>query len=242
MKYTKRTTTPEKTNKNFIHTSKGGYNSCIIINKTTGSVLPNCVGYAWGRWHELLGKKPTLSRGNAETWYAYKDGYKRGTTPKLGAVACWRKGSATSSKDGAGHVAIVEDYTNDSITVSQSNYGGKEFEVITIKKPYNFNGLTFQGFIYNPVEFTKTQTTASSSFLPKRGYFKMGDTSSNIGKISAFMYENFPSYTPQSALGSYFGKNLRKSIIEFQTRTGLEPDGNIGKYTLAMLVKYGFKY
>ncbi len=95
------------------------------------------------------------------------------------------------------------------------------------------------------VKENTTQTTATTSkadsFLPARGYFKKGDTHANIGKIASFMRKTFPSYTNEKALGNYFGDNLYKSIKEFQRRTKLEPDGNIGPLTLAMLVKYGFK-
>ena len=82
----------------------------------------------------------------------------------------------------------------------------------------------------------------SSSFLPKRGYFKLGDVSANVGKIASFMYKTFPSYTKKSALGNVYGVNLRNAIKEFQKRTGLQADGCVGKITLAKLEKYGFKY
>ena len=53
---------------------------------------------------------------------------------------------------------------------------------------------------------------------------------------------NFPAYTNKKALGNYFGNYLYKSVKEFQRRTGLENDGNIGPLTLAKLEQYGFKY
>lgn len=152
MKYTKRLKAPSTADKNYLHTSVGGYNSCIHIKK--GSCLPNCVGYAWGRWRELLGKTPKLSRGNAENWYGYSDGYKRGSTPKVGAVICWRKGKAGVASDGAGHVAIVEEIKKDgTIITSNSGYGGSRFYLKTLKPPYSLKGYTLQGFIYLPIEF-----------------------------------------------------------------------------------------
>lgn len=155
MEMTKRTVAPAADNKYYLHTSYGGFNSCIHIKD--GSVLPNCVGYAWGRWYELLGEKPKLSRGNAENWYPNtSDGYKRGSTPKVGAVICWRKGKEYNSADGAGHVAIVEHvYSDKSILISQSAYGGKRFTTKTLKPPYSYgSAYTLQGFIYPPVNFT----------------------------------------------------------------------------------------
>ena len=73
--YTPRTSAPEKDNKNYIHTSAGGFNRCLHLGN--GQVLPNCVPYSWGRWRELLGYDPKLSRRNAEDWYGYTDDGKK---------------------------------------------------------------------------------------------------------------------------------------------------------------------
>ena len=79
------------------------YNNNVFY--TSGYGMPNCTCYAWGRFYEILGKKPKLSTRNAENWYGNKeDGYKRGSTPKLGAVICWRAGKVGYGADGAGHV------------------------------------------------------------------------------------------------------------------------------------------
>ena len=160
MYYKPRLTSPSTTDKNWVHTTKGGKNSCILI--TGNSVLPNCVGYAWGRFMEILGSTPKLSRGNAEDWYNYtQDGYKRGKTPKLGAVICWRKGETGNENDGAGHVAIVEKINSDgSIVISQSGYNSSRFWISTIAKDYTLQGYVFQGFIYNPA--VKEITTKKS--------------------------------------------------------------------------------
>ena len=154
--FIKRTTKPSADNKNYVKTTYSGYNYCVLGKPSNGrgSVLANCVGYAWGRWRELLDEKPKLSRGNAENWYGYKDGYNRGQTPKLGAVICWRKGNAGDSSDGAGHVAIVEQINDDkSILISESGYNNYIFKTETIKAPYEKKDYTLQGFIYPPVEF-----------------------------------------------------------------------------------------
>ena len=162
MKYTPRLTAPSKSDKNFIHYSKGGYNTCIMIDKNTGSVLPNCVGYAQGRLLEILGKKAVnwkLPACNAEDWLetAQKNDFKTGMTPKLGAIAVFRAGTTHNGSDGAGHVAVVEEIkSNGDIVVSQSAYGGTEFYLSTITKAsgymYNSN-RPFLGFIYCGIEF-----------------------------------------------------------------------------------------
>lgn len=120
--------------------------------------LPNCTCYAWGRFWEISPDHvPKLPTGNAGTWFANAKarGYKTGSTPALGAVACFGKRGA------AGHVAIVEEiYSNGDIRCSNSGYyrpvsttNWHYFFMTTNKKNNNYvpwNGYYFQGFIYNP--------------------------------------------------------------------------------------------
>ena len=122
-----------------------------------GYGLPNCTAYAWGRAFELLdtnrdySNPPTLSTGNAEDWYGYtQDGYERGPTPRLGAIACWADGPFS----GDGHVAVVEEIDPDTgvITCSNSAYGGQYFYLTHLSPPDYLPaaGYVFQGFIYIP--------------------------------------------------------------------------------------------
>jgi surface antigen len=150
--FTPRKTRPANDNLYYIKTTKGGYNKCIQI-QSDGRVLPNCTGYAWGRFMECQPNvhNCNLSRMNAELWYPYTaDGYERGSTPKLGAVICWH-----STRSG-GHVAIVEEIkANGDIVTSNSAYSGSYFYMRTLKAPNYYMGsaYTFQGFIYNPTNF-----------------------------------------------------------------------------------------
>ena len=198
-KYSARTTAPSTSDKNYKHTSAGGYNYCILVSG--GSVLPNCVGYAWGRWRELLGKYHELSRNNAESWYLKNDGYKRGQTPKLGAVACWRKGVAGVESDGAGHVAIVEKiYSDGTILTSNSAWNGSRFYMKEIKPPYSLGGsYVFQGFIYLPISFdeetTKKETTTKETTTKETIYtVKSGDTLAKIAAKYNTTYQKLAEY------------------------------------------------
>lgn len=155
-KYSARTSAPSKTNKYY-------YKNNIFYQ--CGYGIPNCTCYAWGRFYELIGSEPKLYTGNAETWYGKKDGYKRGKTPKLGAVICWRKGVVGNESDGAGHVAIVEKiYSDGSILTSNSAWGGSKFYTKKIKKGYALSGYVFQGFIYPPVEFYDSSTYTTGTY------------------------------------------------------------------------------
>lgn len=155
--YKKRTKAPTKSDK-WYYASNPFYNA--------GYGLPNCTCYAWGRFAELLGKRPNLSTSNAENWYNHKDGYQRGKTPKLGAVIVWAKGKVGNSADGAGHVAVVEEiYDDGSFMVSESGWRASNIMwTLIIPKSCKRDGYTFLGFIYNPAvadtgEVTKKKVT-----------------------------------------------------------------------------------
>lgn len=192
--FTPRKTIPNRTNKYFIHYNNGGYNTCIVIDKQTGWVMPNCVGYAQGRLLEILGKKAVnwkLPACNAEDWYATaeKNGLKVGSTPKLGAVICWRAGKVKNGSDGAGHVAVVEEIkANGDIVVSQSAYGSTEFYLSTISKAKGYtysDSRPLVGFIYCGIEFEEEGTTYT---------VKKGDTLSAIARQYGMNYMDLARY------------------------------------------------
>lgn len=155
--FTRRIYRPADTNKYYVKTTYRGYNKCALVNPLNGSVLPNCVGYSWGRFCECQGIHTCkLSTGDAGNWYYKRDGYKRGRTPKLGAVICW------SDSQGAGHVANVEKvYANGNILTSNSAWNGSYFWTDTLKANNNYyfgKTYTFQGFIYPDTEFIDPDT------------------------------------------------------------------------------------
>ena len=109
-----RTEHPAWDNKYYVKKEYGGYSSCCEGNTEgkkfsrprPGSVLPNCVGYACGRFNEISGlgangywglnydAKKLFERGKAL-------GLQTGTTPAEGALMVWHN-------SGCGHVAVVE--------------------------------------------------------------------------------------------------------------------------------------
>lgn len=155
----KRTTKPN--NKFYNTTSKGGYSQCIVGKPTdkNANVLSNCVGYACGRFNEIIGemKYPYLNC-NAENFIERAKKYynlKIVDYPTLGGIMVWQKGNTLKVNDGAGHVEIVEEIINkNTILTSASNYGGTAFYNA---KRSNSNGrwgltsgYTFRGCIINP--------------------------------------------------------------------------------------------
>lgn len=81
----------------------------------------------------------------------------------------------------------------------------------------------------------------SGGFLPARGYWRKGDCDPRVGRLARFMRSNYPAYTSPQALGNYYGDFLWSAIREFQRRTGLQTDGNVGAITYAKLKQYGFR-
>jgi len=244
MEFTPRYEVPNNDNKYYASTKFDGYNKCLIRNEKNGFVLPNCVGYSYGRFMECAKIKTCkLSRGNAKDWWGYNDGYERGQKPKVGAVACW-------TNSGAGHVASVEEVNSDgSIVISMSNYtgtykNGRFFQILTLKKGYKISGLKFQGFIYNPKNFDSVTKIS----LPSRGYFTKGDKSEDVAKIDQWLYE---LYRNKGVLGDLYWTNTVNDVKKFQKeakKLGIYAgkyatiDGNIGPLTLEAMRRCGFPY
>lgn len=254
MSFAIQTKLPNKGNKFYNTTSNGGYSHCIKGKPTQSglNVLCNCVGWACGRFNEVYsiekgykGMKYWQLNCNAEDFISRGKsiGLKVSTEPVVGGIMVWEgKGSL------AGHVAFVEKKNSATqVFTSESGYNHFAFANYTRNKGNGNWGLNnnykYLGCLVNPaVKPDPKPTPTPSSFFPKRGYFKLGDVSKNVGKIASFMYKTFPAYTKKSALGNVYGPNLKKAVTEFQKRTGLQPDGNFGPLTLSKLEKYGFKY
>lgn len=215
IEFTIRTAKP-KNNKNYITTGFGGWNTCIKGNPTdkNANVLANCVGYASGRFNEVINE----CRGttgctykklncNAENFIerAESAGLKIGTEPKKGAIAVWQKGSL-SSGDGAGHVEYVEDvYNNNEIYTSASNYGGTAF--MNCKRNNNNGrwGLSssykFRGFIYSP-EDVENWIYKNEVKLPKITAQVERDTSKNQLIVNELMNIRTDIETTSQSLGT----------------------------------------
>lgn len=163
-------------NKYYIRQANGGYNGAIQgkPTKSGANVLSNCVGYANGRFAEIIGKKKVEYQlvCNAENFIekAKKYGLKVVSYPTLGGIMVWQKGTLKSS-DGAGHVAIVEriDSAN-QIYTSESAYGSTAFYNSTRKNSNGRWGMSsnykFRGCIVNPaigdVHYTAPKSTSKT--------------------------------------------------------------------------------
>lgn len=149
----------------YVRKAEGGWSPCILGNNSSGqrnktyNVLPNCVGWAVGRFNELgnVGSCKYLGNSNAN-WFmnwAKQQGLQTGSTPKRGACMVWDNGNC-------GHVAIVEGVNSATqVYVSESGWNSKSsYWNATLNKGngnwtqgeswLNNGGYKFLGFIYNP--------------------------------------------------------------------------------------------
>lgn len=156
--FTIRTTKPSN-NKYYITKSAGGYNGLTMgypMDKTA-NVLANCVGYARGRYNEIIneitGKQRTYDFvGNACDFVniARRNGLEVSNVPVLAGIMVWGKGWQN-----CGHVAIVEKIIDtNTIYTSESNYGSTAFYNATRKNTNGKWGLSsnyvFLGCVVNP--------------------------------------------------------------------------------------------
>ena len=145
--------------KYYIRKSAGGYSPCIEGNGAyglrpfPGSVLPNCVGFATGRFNEKLelGSCKYLGNRNAKEFviFAQQQGLKMGSDPAEGACMVWG-----GSREG--HVAIVEQVIdNDTVITSESGWSYRAKPIVrelTRKRGSGSWGQSYEFlcFIYAP--------------------------------------------------------------------------------------------
>ena len=221
-----RTTKPNN-NKNFITTGKGGWNTCIQGYPTDAgaNVLANCVGYASGRFNEIINE----ARGTTGCTYKYLNcnaenfieraksaGLEIGSTPRVGAIGCAMKGSTLNGGDGAGHVWIVEKVNSASSTyTSESGYGGTAFWNQTRNNSNGRWGLgsgyTFRGYIYLPADVQKVVDGSAPAPTPTPG----ASDKFNIGDkvvINGPLYVNSNASSPSGSVSNKVTTITRKVV------------------------------
>ena len=251
-----RTSLPEYGNKYYNTTSVGGWSQCIkgkcrnTAKPYDGlNVLANCVGYANGRFAEIIGKDKIEYQltCNAENFIerARNYGLQIGQTPKAGAIMCWEGIGSL-----AGHVAIVERVNNDgSVFTSESGYNSSPFWNSTRT---NSNGrwgqnsnYRFRGFIYNPVE-PKPEPTNK---ITEDGYWGKDTTKkaqkvfgTTIDGIVSNQYQSVGNKNPgllsttfQWKSSPKYGSNLIRTI---QNKVGVNADGYIGTETIKAMQRW----
>jgi len=183
-------------------TAPGTDNAYYYANNVfyqSGYGMPNCTAYAWGRAYEILGSRPNLSTGNANQWWDYNSSrgiYSSGSTPKLGAIACFNGSSC-------GHVAIVEAISGTRVTISESAWSGFLFRTstYTIGSEDSASVGGFQGYIYLG-DFSEDPIPAPDTTPPAISNVQITDVnaegftvSCNVSDDSGIDHVMFPTWT-----------------------------------------------
>lgn len=152
---------PDMYSNYYIQISHGGWSPCVEGNNDygllpfSGSVLPNCSGWATGRFNEILNLGACTWLGNWNggdfLYYAQLQGLPCGTDPVVGGAMVWRN-------SGEGHVAIVEQIISPTeVICSESGWYWTSPPVWDYKTHYYNYGrwhsnpdYIYQGCIYPP--------------------------------------------------------------------------------------------
>ena len=259
----KQRTKQPKNNKYYIRLVSGGLNGAVEGDPAIAgaNVLCNCVGYANGRFNEII-NDPDLKGVNKAFKYqlvcnaenfiesAKAQGLKVSKKPVQGGIMVWQKGATLGGGDGAGHVAVVEAvYDDGTIITSESGWASWAFKRI---KRDNANGrwgqnslYKFRGCIINPSAksevikpFKYKPSTPYKGKLPK-GTVKEGDKSADVKRMKAFL--NWCCNTKFTGKGGC-GEGTVKALKRWEKTYGLEPDGVWGPACLKKAQEIVEKY
>lgn len=246
--------TQPKNNKYYIRTVSGGLNGAVAGSPTISgaNVLCNCVGYANGRFNEIIGD-PELKgivlkfkyqlTCNAENFIesAKKQGLKISSTPVEGGIMVWQKGKTLGGGDGAGHVAVVEAvYDDGTILTSESGWASWAFKTIRRSNSngrwgqaslYKFRGCIINPSIKNPKTAPAPKLTADGigGANTVRAMQKFFGTAQD-GVISGQSKAQAKHYPALKAVE--YGKGGSPCIKNLQKWLGIKQDGVIGENTV----------
>lgn len=234
--FSTRTSRPLAGNKYYITKSAGGYSPCIKGSPTDPdcNVLHNCVGYAVGRFNEIVdaGNCNLLASVDAGNMcvIAKQQGLTVSDKPTLGGCMVWSK------TGGAGHVAVVEQINpNGSIITSESGYNSKSaFWLQTRNNDGNWGqskDYKFLGCIINPA----CPVSAPEPEHVPSATLKKGARGEAVKWLQKRLYA--AGYLRSSEVDGDFGKITLGAVCAFQLENGLEVDGIVGPKTKAKLVE-----
>lgn len=241
--------TQPKNNKYYIRTVSGGNNGAVEGYPVVkgANVLCNCVGYANGRFNEII-SDPNL-KGielkfkyqlvcNAENFIesARRQGLKISLQPVVGGIMVWQRGSTLEGWDGAGHVEVVEQKNSDgTIYCSSSGYNGWAFRY---SKRDNDNGrwgqpsgYKYRGCIINPSVMdttTKVEKKKYTGSIPTKT-LKKGSSGEQVRWLQKFL--NWYDPNNKLTVDGGFGPLTDAAVRKFQKAEKIDVDGIVGPQT-----------
>lgn len=253
-----RTNLPDYGSPFYNNGNAGGASWCINGNPTCSgrNVLSNCVGYACGRFNEIIGSMqyPQLCC-NAEYFIekAKQIGLEISDVPTMGGIIVWKKGSIYSGDDGGGHVAIVEDiYSTYDIYTSESAWGGTAFfNARRTGSNYGLNSsYQYIGCVVNPaVGRVTTGRGGQPGKITEDGLWGVETTKKAqqvfgtpvdgiVSKQVAWVGNQNPGLLSSTFewLNSMQGGSLL--IASIQRKVGVNADGYIGRETISAMQRW----
>ena len=226
MSFTPQLVIPAAGNPYYNTKSVGGYSPCIKGNPKNRNkdlnVLPNCVGYAVGRfneiYHEIMGGSGCEYLGNTNAANFIDLARKQGLTitqrPTLGGCMVWRGGNT-----GEGHVAIVEMDLGNRVITSESEYYGKQFVIYQ-----RFGDGWKYGCYWMGASYTYLGCIQNPAVKPKEKDMTKAETEQLIrdmfpGLMAAYLAD----------LAQHPADAWAEPAIEYCQHTGImvgDPDGN----------------
>lgn len=195
-----------------------------VVDKSNARLNGQCVALIKSLMEFLGVPNAYAARGNAKD---AGDTYLRQGIAKAGSGwlnVCVNKGMG----GGYGHIWI--DLAN------EANYESNGAKALITTK--GTRPITQAQQIINLDKYIKNDVPVSTGQVYGRNYIK---SSPVIGSVASFLRKNYPAYTSYKALGNNWGNYIESAVKEFQRRTGLVADGNIGPKTQAKLKQLGWK-
>ena len=223
---------PEKGDKFFNTTAKGGISTCIVPpNSEPGlNTLPNCVAAAAGAFNKAACKDPE----NKPVWQYLKyppdagkkwidrargEGLRVDKIPEIGSVIVW--GNRKNLEKG--HVAFVYRVEGTTIYTAESEYNGRVWVNRKYTAPdYYYNAdKIFMGFIHQPRK--------------NRPVLKEGCRGADVARLQKLLAD--AGYMRQNEVDGDFGKITKGAVLCYQWDNGLEVDAVCGSETWSHIEK-----
>ena len=214
----------------FYNGKKNGYAWCDIF-------VDWCLVKAFGVYPamDLLGQ-PLKSCGAGCTWSAkyYKKIGQFFATPKVGDQIFFKDSSGDPC-----HTGIVYKVDSNYVYTVEGNTSSAKGVVANggavAKKSYARNYSRIYGYgrpkyDAEPVKATKKTYSGTFPTLPARGYFKNGDTGTQVRNLQKFL-NWYGGY--KLAVDGDLGPKTLSAVKDFQIKEKLEVDGLFGKASLA---------
>ena len=228
---------PDQKNKYYLK-QPAGWNPCILGNPNNRlypmSVLANCVGYAVGRFNEVIqeGKCRYLGSKNPGGFIplAKKQGLDTGDVVRPGCIVVMLK-----SDNDNGHVIFIEKISGGSYYSSESGWSYPKGQYVHnrwIKKANNFGMSSeyhFAGCIYNPnIDPFDIPPDDFSTYYTRRGsYVKFVQW---VLVLEGCYVNNVPS-----EIDGIAGDKTKRAIMVYQKKHGCKVDGWAGPETVGVM-------